>query len=114
MLDIKKDKTDNIYYLILEGEIDAASSISLDEALNEALSAGESQIAVDCNNLNYISSAGLGVFMSHIQEMKQEGIKLVLFGVNEKVKNVFDILGLDQLIKIVGGKDEAKKYLDGV
>jgi hypothetical protein len=54
---------------------------------------GYRKILVDCNGLEYISSAGLGVFMSYIEEMKDKNIPLVLFGMKEKVANTFSILG---------------------
>jgi anti-sigma B factor antagonist len=38
---------------------------------------------------------------------------MVLYNLSEKVKNVFQILGLDELIKIVKTKDEAKAVING-
>ncbi len=100
-------KENQYYILLIDGELDASSSITLDNALTEALSKKESKILVDCSRLNYISSAGLGVFMSYLQDFETEKISMVLYQVSEKVKNVFTILGLDSLIKIVANKDEA-------
>ena len=37
---------------------------------------------------------------------------MALFGLNEKVENVFKILGLDQLIHLVGTEEEAKTYIN--
>ena len=92
----------------LEGEVDASSSIHLDKALRKAIEQNFKKILVDCNDLNYISSAGLGVFMSYIQDFQSQNINLVLFGLSDKVKNVFEILGLDQLLKISKNLKEAK------
>ena len=92
----------------LEGEVDASSSIHLDKALRKAIEQNFKKILIDCNNLSYISSAGLGVFMSYIQDFQSQNINLVLFGLSDKVKNVFEILGLDQLLKISKNLKEAK------
>ncbi|MDP4679592.1 MAG: STAS domain-containing protein [Cyclobacteriaceae bacterium] len=106
MINIESKTEDGIYELMVEGEIDASSSIHLDNSLSEAI-ANNNKIIVDLAKLEYISSAGLGVFMSYLQQIKNDSIQLVLFGMNENVLEVFQILGLDQLIDITNTKSEA-------
>lgn len=105
---ITSEKENDHYIIGIEGDLDASSCIILDKSISDAVSKGEKKIIIDCDRLNYISSAGLGVFMSYLQDFENNKISLVLFGLSEKVKNVFQILGLDQLIKIVNTKEEAK------
>ena len=111
MVSITHKEDEGRHIMVINGEVDASSSIHLDNALGEALKTHEN-ILVDCTDLKYISSAGLGVFMSYIQEMKELDIKMVLFGLSEKVKNVFQILGLDQLLTMHNTLEEAKKALN--
>jgi len=101
------------YVIAIDGDVDASSSIRLDEAIGNAVQDGQQNLLIDCSNLNYISSAGLGVFMSYIEEIKVKNIQMVLFGLSEKVQNVFMVLGLDQLLNIKGTKDQAKQELHG-
>lgn len=109
MMNITRD-IDGDYYLVkVIGEVDASSSIHLDTALGEAVESDKSKILVDCSELNYISSAGLGVFMSYIQELEVKQKQFVIFGLNDKVKNIFQILGLDQLLTIVDSEKQAKE-----
>ncbi|MDZ7650781.1 MAG: STAS domain-containing protein [Cytophagales bacterium] len=54
------------------GEIDASSSIELDLTIAKSLGEGFKKIIVDCSAMEYISSAGLGVFMSYIEEIERE------------------------------------------
>jgi anti-sigma B factor antagonist len=91
----------------LNGELDASSSVMLDEELSKPEIMLFNKILVDCEHLNYISSAGLGVFISHLQRFEDAQIKLIFFNMQEKVKNVFEILGLDLLMTIVSTYDEA-------
>lgn len=114
MVEIKKETENNYLLLSVIGEVDASSSIHLDKAVREAFDDGNQQILIDFTNLNYISSAGLGVFMSYIEEINQNSINFVLFGLTEKVLKVFGILGLDQLLKIKEDKEAAIAELDGV
>jgi anti-sigma B factor antagonist len=112
MIHIKKLQEDGAEVLALIGEIDASSSIELDLAIAKSVGEGVSKILVDCSSLEYISSAGLGVFMSYIEEFKDKNIKMVLFGMNDKVANTFEILGLNELLTISKDKPEAKKLIN--
>jgi anti-sigma B factor antagonist len=92
--------------------LDASSSILLDNTLKEAVAHHERKILVDCTQLNYISSAGLGVFMSYLQEFESLQTSLILFGIIIKIKDVFQILGLDQLLTIAFSKEDAKMLVN--
>ena len=111
MIDIKKLKEGQIDVILVIGEVDASSSILLDNAIKETIEQGAKKIIVDCTSLEYISSAGLGVFMSYIDELKKKRIKFVVTGLNQKVYHVFEILGLDQLLTITTTKNDGLKYL---
>ena len=112
MINITKQLEDGIEVINVVGDVDASSSIELDNAMNEAINGENKKIIVDCSSLNYISSAGLGVFMSYIQDIENNNIKLVICCLNKKVENVFQILGLDQLLKIVDTKKNALKIIN--
>jgi anti-sigma B factor antagonist len=112
MIHIKRLQEEGADFLVLIGEIDASSSIELDLAIAKSVGEGFTKILIDCSALDYISSAGLGVFMSYIEEFKDRNIKMVLFGMNEKVANTFSILGLNELLKIGKDKEHAKNLVD--
>jgi anti-sigma B factor antagonist len=113
MIEIETLKEDDINIISVKGDVDASSSIYLDEALLKLSEDPSTKyILIDGTQLEYISSAGLGVFMSYIDDFKTKDIKMVLFGLSKKVENVFQILGLDQLLKIVEGKKEAKEKIN--
>lgn len=99
---------EGIFYIIeIFGDVDAASSIQLDRAVEGAIHKKKRHILINCTNLNYISSAGLGVFMSYLEDFKERKIYFAIFGLSDKVKNVFEILGLDKLLLIHNTKEEA-------
>lgn len=112
MINIEITKEDEVSIITVAGDVDASSSIYLDEALTKLVQESSVKlIMIDGTQLDYISSAGLGVFMSYIDDFKTNNIKMVLFGLSKKVQNVFEILGLDQLLNIVADKKEAKEKL---
>lgn len=113
MVDIKRIEEQNYQLIQVSGEIDASSSIELDNALKEA-AARHTRILIDLHQLEYISSAGLGVFISYLEDLKRENIRLVIFGLREKVREVFAILGLQHLMNIADDKAEGIKQLNEV
>jgi anti-sigma B factor antagonist len=101
-------KKENNYWLIkINGDLDASSSIQLDNEISRLIENNEKNILIDCQKLEYIASAGLGVFMSYLQDLIDNDISMQLFNLNEKVFEVFKILGLDDLISIVDNKEKA-------
>lgn len=114
MIQIKRLQEDGADILAPIGEIDASSSIELDLAIAKSVGEGYTRILVNCGGLEYISSAGLGVFMSYIEEFKEKNIRMVLFGMSEKVFNTFEILGLNELLTIVKDEREAKRLVNEV
>jgi len=112
MINIDTKLDGDILIVKVSGDVDASSSITLDNAISKVLNDGHKKILIDGNEMHYISSAGLGVFMSYLQDFEKENIKMALFGMNDKVLNVFKILGLDQLIKMVKSEDEAKQLMN--
>ncbi|GAA4011712.1 STAS domain-containing protein [Hymenobacter fastidiosus] len=104
---ITQQSTENTLILSLDGELDASSSVLLDTELTQPDVLKYQKVLIDCQRLNYISSAGLGVFISHLQQFQDANVKLVFFNMQEKVHNVFEILGLDALMTIVPSEAEA-------
>lgn len=94
--------------LLLDGELDASSAIILDTELTNPTVLTYRKVLIDCAKLSYISSAGLGVFISHLQLFQDKEVKLIFFNMQEKVFNVFEILGLDALMTIVPSATEAE------
>ncbi|SHI67104.1 anti-sigma B factor antagonist [Hymenobacter daecheongensis DSM 21074] len=104
---ITQQSTENTLILSLDGELDASSSVLLDTELTKPEVLNYQKVLINCQRLNYISSAGLGVFISHLQQFQDADVKLIFFNMQEKVHNVFEILGLDALMTIVPSEAEA-------
>lgn len=111
MLTIEKTKADEHITLRLEGEVDASNSVELDLAIQQIMAENVKKILIDGSSLEYISSAGLGVFMSYLEDFEDAGVRFAIFGLSSKVKNVFHILGLDQLMTIEDDEQGALEWL---
>ena len=89
-----------------EGDLDANSSIMMDEKIQEQIDKGILNLHIDCAKLEYISSAGLGVFISHMDELVEAGGKFVFSNMSDNVLQVFRLLGLEALMTIVNDRAE--------
>jgi anti-sigma B factor antagonist len=87
--------------LALEGYLDAHTAPEFEKAVGSEFEAGRVQLVVECSRLTYISSAGLGVFMSYIDEIRSAGGDIKICNLAPKVFQVFDILGFSALFDIV-------------
>ena len=99
----------NYVSLAPAGDLDANSSIAMDEAIQAQMDAGNFNLHIDCSELIYISSAGLGVFISFMEELGAKGGKFVFSDMSDKIYKVFELLGLHQLMKIVPLKGDVEK-----
>jgi len=94
-----------------KGELDANSSIHIDEKIGELIAAEKVNFHINCSELTYISSAGLGVFISYLDEITEKGGKIVFSDMKDNIRDVFDLLGLSQVVTIVKTAEEADKLL---
>lgn len=86
--------------MYLQGFLDAHTAPVLENAIQEAMGKDRFKILMNFNKLDYISSAGLGVFMSFIEEIRNNGGDIKMSNMNEKVFSVFDLLGFPMLFDI--------------
>ena len=91
----------------LEGFLDAHTAPQFEKALQQRIAGGATKIAVDGSSLTYISSAGLGVFMSFIEEVREKGGDIRIGGLIPKVRQVFDILGFSEIFQIFDSAEGA-------
>ena len=61
---------------------------------------------LDLNGATYINSGGLRLLVSAWRTARQQGGNLVLFGLNDKVKDVFSLVGFDKVFQIVENKTD--------
>ncbi|MBR1842451.1 MAG: anti-sigma factor antagonist [Oscillospiraceae bacterium] len=95
---MKTQFENNSLTLFLEGHIDSSNAPQLEaEAMDELNKYPEAEIIVDCDKLEYISSAGLRVILK-IKKMKGE--KLTVVNVSPEVFEIFDVTGFTEMLNI--------------
>jgi anti-sigma B factor antagonist len=81
--------------LILTGYLDTYNSPEFQMHVNQLIDSGINRIIFNCNGLNYISSTGIGAFTAFLKNLKQKKGDMVFFGLQNKVLDVFQLLGLE-------------------
>ena len=91
------------------GEMDANTSLDVDDKLQECIDKGHFNFHIDFSGLTYISSAGVGVFLSHQDSLENNGGKFVFSNMKDNIFQVFELLGLHLFMKIVLGGEEVER-----
>ncbi len=109
MTDFKVQHRDGegVSILDLKGYLDAHTAPDLETAFQKLLNDRKFNIVVNCRDLSYISSAGLGVFMAYIEDVRKNKGDIKLTNMSPKVYNVFDLLGFPILYEIYKDEKEA-------
>lgn len=106
-MNIRVDRTGNHAVLLAEGHIDSTNSTEFQQAIGEAVEETDRAIVLDCQDLTYISSAGLRVVLLVSKDLQRQGTKLAICSLQEPVREVFVISGFDRIIPIHESADTA-------
>ncbi|MCG3160113.1 MAG: putative anti-sigma factor antagonist BtrV [Acidobacteria bacterium] len=104
---IQASVEDGLSIVAIEGFVDAHTAPQFENAIQQSVDAGRLRIVVNCEKLNYISSAGLGVFMSFIEEVRERGGDIKICGLTPKVKHTFEILGFQDIFEMLDDQQTA-------
>ena len=98
MLNITKTTENGKLALTLEGRLDTVTAPSLEAELKASLE-GVSELTMDFDKLEYISSAGLRVLLAAQKEMNKKGV-MKLTHVNETVREILEVTGFLDILTI--------------
>ena len=93
--------------LRVSGYVDTTTSPDLERRLQALLKEKRFHIVVDLASVEYISSAGWGIFISEIREIREQGGDLKLAGMIADVREVFDLLEFENILKAYADSEQA-------
>jgi len=94
------------------GYIDTTTSAELEHSLESLLREGFYNIIIDLGDVDYISSAGWGIFISEIKGIREKGGDLKLVRMIPDVYEVFELLEFHYILKAFNTIDEAIEDFD--
>ena len=78
---------------ILAGSLDTAAAPETEKAMSTLNDVEGKDVIIDCTELEYISSAGLRIFLGILQNVEEKGGHVYIKGINENVRTIFTITG---------------------
>lgn len=97
----------DVSILKVSGYLDTNTASELETALYALLRRGICKIVVDLSGVTYISSAGWGIFIGEIKEIRNRGGDLKLAGMVGDVFEVFQLLEFQTILDAYSSADEA-------
>ena len=91
----------------LKGTIETTNASALEDAIDRIIDDECYRIVVDLADVNYISSAGWGIFISEIKRVRREAGDIKLVSMRTEVREVFDLLEFNSILKPYAAKAEA-------
>lgn len=95
--------------MTLAGFLDAHTFEQLDEAISDLFDRDVYKIVANLKGVEYISSAGAGVFIGSLTAAQESGGNIILVNPTPSVREVFELLGLTQIFEIMEDIDAALK-----
>lgn len=105
MFELSMEGSDNQKCLIaVKGEIDIYSAPAFKESLLKAIGEGGKDMVLECADLSYIDSTGLGILVGALKRIRENDCNIVIKNPKATIRKLFRITGLDKVFII----EEAK------
>lgn len=111
-MDVDQEKAGEVFVFDVSGRVDAATCKNIEVELLGAIDEGRNRILADCSDLDYISSAGLRIFLLAAKKLKASNGKMVLCSLQPQIKTMFEIAGFSTAFPIVESRDDGMKMLN--
>jgi len=111
-MEFKTKKVDNNVVIYLSGRLDVHLSADTEKTINELIkSESTSNFVLNLNDVEYMSSSGLRIFVSTMRVLKESKRKLALCSMNNAVKKIFEVVELTDMFDIFSSEEEAIDFL---
>lgn len=105
-LTVQSRRVGDVTVVTPQGFINAHTVREFEQALSEAVEDGNDKILINGSELAYIASAGLGVIMGVIEDVRSKGGDIRLAELNDTVRNIFEVLGFNHLCQVLNSEQE--------
>jgi len=103
---------ENIIIVYLNGHVDIAVSASIQKAIDKLIAAEPSlNLLFNMKAVDYVSSAGLGIFLILTNSFKKRGRRLAFCSIDSDVKKIFKVVRLTEVFDIFKTEEDAIDFL---
>lgn len=89
------------------GELDALVAPKLKERITKLVEGDSTKFIIDFEEVTHINSLAMGILRGKLKVVKEMGGDIKLIKLNEHIKTIFEMIGLDEIFKIYETEDEA-------
>ena len=93
--------------LSIDGRVDGATAPELERRINEIVARGGTSLLLDCEKMDYISSAGLRIFLMGAKTCQQKGGRMTICSLQKACRNVIEVGGFHTIIDCYDTRDDA-------
>ena len=108
-VELKIDQKEKYVITAISGEVDLYSSPDVRKKLIEITSKKIQFVIIDLSNVSYMDSSGVATLVEGLQIVEKYKGKLLLFGLNSMVREVFELSRLDTVFSIYENLDTLKE-----
>jgi anti-sigma B factor antagonist len=110
---IRSKLIDNTAVIYPKGHLDAHNVERFEKEILRLMGNNIVNILINCKELNYISSAGMGIIMGYLDEIREKGGDIKLSCLSDRVFEIFDLVGFTEIYDFLDNEDSAiKKFKD--
>lgn len=108
-ISLSENERDRISEIRVDGVIDTTTAGELEEVIDSLIKRQRYHLVVDLAGVDYISSAGWGIFISRIKDVRSGGGDIKLANMVPNVYEIYELLEFDKVIKAHGNVDQARR-----
>jgi anti-anti-sigma factor len=102
-----------VFVVRVDGSVDTLTADDLDNVISTLVRQKRTRLVIDLAGAHYISSAGWGIFISRLRETREGGGDLKLARMTAPVRDVYDLLELDGVLRHFDRLDLAESHFNG-
>ena len=105
--EILEQNLGEIKELKVVGELDALVAPKLKERITKLVEGDSTKFIIDFEEVTHINSLAMGILRGKLKVVKEMGGDIKLIKLNEHIKTIFEMIGLDEIFEIYETEDEA-------
>ncbi len=106
-IDIKWNRKDGVLIARPSGHIDTITASEFQRILASGVDPEERALILDCDQVSFISSAGIRIFLNLAREFKASGKQFGVCTLSDPIRKVIALGGFDQLVAVYDSQKEA-------
>lgn len=110
-LEVIQEKVGNVLIFNIKGAVDGSTVEQFDKTLGPIFRQRKARAIVDCSELTYINSYGLGLFVEYHRQSCLGTGRMVVCSPKQTVTKWFDRLGISSVVTVVPSRDDALAVL---